>query len=443
MKKSKNPIIRRLKIKFVSIMMLIVVLFLLSIFGVQYFSQKKDFQQERERALNNSLRDSYFFTESIIYDDLEEFGLPGDINGNESDAGKKLGKAFGKGDRTATLVVVLTKDGSLIIKKNNIFYLSDEDIEQIVKATYGIEESTVYVSDFELAFKVEESDTGNKLIAFADISTENSILKRTLENAGWISATVIIVMFIIALLLSKWVTDPVEKAWNDQKRFIADASHELKTPLTVIMSSTDMAIKSLKKDEDKNSRNLRRLDNVRFEAERMKELVLELLEVARGDLESKKEKEEIAISEMIEDTVLSWEASFYENKKNIQADIEKDLKIKGDISKIRRLVDILIDNALKYSREKTDILVELKKYKAVGKKEGILIKVEDKGEPISEKDLDHLFDRFYRADASREEIPGYGLGLSIAESTVRSHGGKIWAETDGKDTNRFFVYLPS
>ena len=274
-------------------------------------------------------------------------------------------------------------------------------------------------------------------IAYVDESDSQSTLSGLIRKSIFISLGVIMVMFILSLILSKRVLKPVEKAWDDQKRFVADASHELKTPLAVIMSNIDMVVKS----EDKNSeKNRGRLDNIKTESERMKELVSELLEIARGDVGEKELiKEDVNLSELYEDELLVWDPTFYEEGKTLETEIEEDIHVIGDITKLRRLLVILVDNALKYSKENSTIKVSLKKEYTKKDRSGVTLRVSNKGVALSEEECTKIFERFYRADKSREIVSGYGLGLSIAVATAEEHSATITAESDGIDTNTFVV----
>ena len=432
MKKSKNPVINKLKWKFILIMMIIVVLFLASIFVFQYLIQKKALEAENWAALTKSIEDfENPFNRNM--GDGERKGRDGIIGPFEE---KK-----GMGRRVATIVVSVDSSGVITKERNDIFYVSNSDITELVANYLSDGEEFQHLSDYDFICMKKELDNGETILSFADISNDMKALNSILINALKIGFGVFTVMFIVAIFLSKWVTSPVEKAWNDQKRFIADASHELKTPLTVIMSGTDMVRRSLKKDEEKNRRDLKRLDNIHFESERMKELIGELIEVARGDMDQKTVFEEVSLSEVAEDSVLSWEAIYFEDDKKLTAEIDEGLIIKGDGTKIRRLMDILIDNAKKYSFEKSEVILSLKKGKYKGRKEGIIFSVTDHGTPLSEEEISHLFERFYRADKTREVTNGYGLGLTIAESIAKEHKARIWAESDGKEVNRFSVFF--
>lgn len=435
MKKSKNPVINKLKMKFILIMMIIVVLFLGAIFTFQYLIQKKAMETENWSALSKAIED-FEFPFNMKPDEGER------IERDRKEREIPFGQSKGMGRRVATIVVSVDSSGVITKVKNDIFYVSNSDITSLVKNYLSDEKEYQHLSDYDFICMKKELDNGEILISFADISNDIKALNHILINALKIGLVVFVVMLIVAVFLSKWVTYPVEKAWNDQKRFIADASHELKTPLTVIMSGTDMVRRSLKKDEEKNRRDLKRLDNIHFESERMKELIGELIEVARGDMDQKTVFEEVSLTEVAEDAVLSWEAIYFEDKKTLTASVEEGLLIKGDRTKLRRLMDILIDNAKKYSYEKSEVTLNLKKWKYKGIKEGILLSVTDHGAPLSEEEISHLFERFYRADKTREATNGYGLGLTIAEGIAKEHKARIWAESDGKDLNKFYVFFP-
>ena len=480
-KKRSNPLIRKLRIKFISMMMGVVVLFLLVIFGAQYFSSKRSMESDSQAALNNALN-----TASFPWDlpDPEPTpfpngnNLPGITNNTELQegsfgnngitvdgqrgrgwndrSGNRMADFANRQDRVAILIAYYETDGSVTIRRNDIFFIgTEEDVKEIVTAAVAKEESSGSLESHNLRYTKKTMPNGSVAVAFADISNEMSMLQSTLIRSIWISLGVIVVLFLLSLWFSRLATRPVERAWDDQKRFVADASHELKTPLTVIMSNTDMVTRSLDKmltDQSlgieadspaagKLKRNLHRMENVSEESNRMKELIGELLDVARGDLEQHPENfREISFSEVVEDSLLSWESVYYEAGKTLTGRIDPDLTVTGDRTLLRRLTGILIDNALKYSSDASEVLVRLCREKIHGKKQ-LHLSVENAGTPLTPEEISHLFDRFYRADSSREQIAGYGLGLSIAESITESHRGSIWAEAKDHG-NCFHVTLP-
>ena len=455
----RNPVIRKLRIEFIAVMMAIVVVFLVVIFGVQYFSSLRSFENETRETLENALNSI-----SRMRNNPDDFIPSGPNNAPPISEGDPMQGEFGrhKGNladfrdrmsRTAVLVAVIDSSDSITVIQNNIFFINTDDVDGLIRTATSASRDSGEISDHSLKYMKRTLSDGSTAVALVDMSVEQSLLRSELVRSLWISASVIIAMFLLSLFLSRMTIRPVEKAWEDQRRFVADASHELKTPLTVIMSNTDMVERSLNgileseaPDSDQRSisegklkRNLHRMENVREESIRMKELIGELLEVARGDVGSDTSSfQEISFSEITGDALLSWESVFYENSRKLTGEIEDGLTVNGDRTTLRRLVEILIDNALKYSSEHSETVIRLKKEKS-GKL--LHLTVTDEGVPLTQEEISHLFDRFYRADSSREKISGYGLGLSIASSITEAHGGKIWATSDEK-TNSFHVTLP-
>ena len=235
------------------------------------------------------------------------------------------------------------------------------------------------------------------------------------------------IFFVISIFLANWAVKPVEEAWNKQKQFIADASHELKTPLTVITTNAEL-IKSEADNADKNKFT----DNILVMSRQMRGLVESMLEIARLDNGNiKKEFAVFDLSETISDAALPFEALFFEKEQNFTTDIEEGIKINGNAEQVKQVVDILLDNANKYASVKSDVKLILKKQ---GRNQ-CRLSVTNDGENIPEEELKNIFKRFYRGDKTRQMNNSYGLGLSIAESIVKEHSGKIFAESkNGKNT---------
>ena len=457
--------LKKLRREFIIVMMSIVIIFLMAIFSVFCISYRREQVKSSENAIRIAMDQSAINNWTQF-----GFGQNGMFEGKDI-PGRRMMDQFGDmTTRTPVLVVKIDEQQNITAVRNDMFYMGQSYIEEVVAATsykdcenyepgfpmIGMPEDngnvenntdgafsfdelnenkirTYKLDDYHLRYAVHTEDN-IYYIAYIDESENDSRMTTILRNSILISLGVIIIMFIISLFLSKRVLKPVEKAWDDQRRFVADASHELKTPLAVIISNSDM----MNKSQDKNSeKNKRRLENIRIESGRMKELVNELLEVARGDMGARElVREDVNLSELAEDEILVWEPIYYESGKNIESDIAEDIHITGDGTKLRRLVGILVDNALKYSSEGSSVNVGLSK-----SEDGIVIKVENKGKALTDEECKKIFERFYRVDSSRETIPGYGLGLSIAVSIVNEHGGSIEALSDGIDTNTFKAIL--
>ncbi len=269
-------------------------------------------------------------------------------------------------------------------------------------------------------------------IAFVDISMEKNTLDDMARSFLQIGGVVVVILLGISALLAWWATKPVETALRQQRQFLSDASHELKTPLTVILSNAELLSGAALEP-----RPARWADNIHSEAGQMKTLVEEMLTLARADNMPRTAVHTAqSLTDIVTDTVLSFEPVAFEAGKTLTSQIADGVEVEGDGDKLRRLAGVLLDNAVKYADEGTTVEVTLEKADRRAR-----LTVINRCAPIPPEQLRRLFERFYRADASRGEKSGFGLGLPIAASIVEEHKGTIKAESDALST-RFIVTLP-
>ena len=306
-----------------------------------------------------------------------------------------------------------------------------EALEAILNACAREEASEGVLEEYGLRYLRQNVGIYQKM-AFVDMSMENRILREMLVPYAVIALAALAVLLGISILLSRWAVRPVDRAWRQQRQFLSDASHELKTPLTVILSNAEL-LEAAPLEE----RPARWADNIRSEAVQMKFLVEEMLTLARADNMARTgEQVPVNLSDIATDAVLAFEPVAFEAGKSLAYDIEENITVTGDAERLRRLVSILLDNAIKYGAEGGVITASLRRADRQVK-----LAVANPGEPIPPEQLPHLFERFYRSDASRGEKSGFGLGLAIADTIVGEHRGSIRAESDVVST-RFTVTLP-
>jgi signal transduction histidine kinase len=330
--------------------------------------------------------------------------------------------------------VSVWRTGQAAVTSSQFYELEEEAVTAIVEDCLAQEENSGVLEDYDLRY-LRKSELMGWELAFVDISQERSTLANAVRTTLIISLVTLAAFFLISIRLSRWAVGPVEQSWKQQRQFVADASHELKTPLTVILSNVEMLQRYGEVTEQKD---LQRLDNLHSSALQMKDLVEELLLLARSDSnsEQKAPHQQLNFSDLVEDTALQFDAVIFESGRNLYSVITPELYVSGEEGKLRRLVEILLDNARKYSTPGGEIVLSLQ---PEGNKR-LRLQVTNAGEAIPPAQLERIFERFYRADQARSS-EGFGLGLPIARTIVEEHGGKIWAESTPGE-NRFCVTLP-
>ena len=215
-------------------------------------------------------------------------------------------------------------------------------------------------------------------------------------------------------IISRWLTQPIEDMISSEKKFISNASHELKTPLAVIRANTQLLQKEISADN-------KHLEYIHQETERMIVLVNKMLTLVRLDTaQNQAQPKRFRVDEALYDIIYPMESVAYEKKICMTADIQEEMYIDGIEDQIQNLLSILLNNAISYTPEYGEIVI-----RAYIQAKKFYLKVANSGDPIPEEIRDRLFERFFRADEAREDNGHYGLGLSIASSIAANHGGRI------------------
>ena len=287
------------------------------------------------------------------------------------------------------------------------------------------------LKQYDLRYCFAHSPDGEELV-LSDISFEREMLLNLVRDCLIVGAISLLLFFAISLLLSKWAIRPVEKAWIQQRQFVADASHELKTPLTVILTNAELLQRPQYGEEQKGTFTR----NILTVSHQMKGLVEKLLELARVDAGAVKlSKVPLDLTGIISEAMLSFEVMFFEKGLSVTSDLAENVQVLGSEDHLRQMVEILLDNALKYSLP-GETTVSL-----TGHGHHAVLRVSNPGQALSEEELRNIFKRFYRADSARSMNGSYGLGLPIAQGIVQEHGGKIKAQS-AKEMTTFTVTIP-
>ena len=324
------------------------------------------------------------------------------------------------------------ENGALTAWEGGYYDLSDESqLQELIDLVRSKGSETGVIEKYHLRFLVHETPKDTAFV-FADMSGETAAMKHLLRSCILIGLAGIALFLLVSILLARWAVRPVARAWEQQRQFVGDASHELKTPLTVILTGTEL-LQSGNCTPDEQSRFL---TSIRIMAEQMRGLVDELLSLTRADHTGTAVSRQIFdLSKCVSDAILPFEPVYYEQALSIEQSIEENIRVRGDEAQLRQVVEIFLDNAQKYCTPLTCTRVSL-----LRQGRSALLTVENSGEELSKEDLKNVFRRFYRLDRARSMNHSYGLGLAIAKQIVESHRGKIWAESrDG--INRFCVQL--
>lgn len=399
--------LKKLRLKFILINMIIVTIILSVIFSLLYFSSSRNLEWESTQTMEKLIV-------SPINTDLPKHP-PNDI-------------------RLPYLSVSMNQKGEIIEADSNYFDLSDQDrLMSILALVDDSKSERGVLHDYKLRYLRSETPREVRVV-LADMSREQSMLHNLIQTFLIIGSAAFLLFLVISVFLARWAVKPVESAWQKQKQFVADASHELKTPLTVIMTDAELLHSPDCLEGDRGLLT----ESILTMSSQMRGLVENLLDLARIDNGSEKEDfSVVSFSDIVSDVTMTMEPLFFEKELPLRYEIEPDIRINGIPAHLNQLVCIFMDNAGKYVSPGGETVVRLSR---CAHKRCRLV-VSNQGNPISDEDIKNIFKRFYRADKARTMNHSYGLGLSIAQNIAEEHRGKIWAKSEG-GYNSFFVELP-
>ena len=277
-----------------------------------------------------------------------------------------------------------------------------------------------------------EKRNGKTYVAVVDTAVEDRLLTAATKALALFAAGTWAALLLLVWLLSGWAVRPMAKAWDMQRQFVADASHDLKTPLTVILSNSEL----LKQQSE--AADTPEVDRIEAAGRRMKDLVQKMLTLARmEDDPNRGAWESMDLSDMVMEGALAFEATAFEKGLTIDENVKSGLVVKGNRAQVQSVLECLLDNACKYADPGSSVTVSLEK---AGKRAKLT--VHNTGSYIPPADLPHVFERFYRADKSRTASDSSGLGLAIVQSVVESMGGTVSVESSESAGTAFTVFLP-
>lgn len=399
--------IKKLRFKFVMINMSIVTVMLCIILGLVFYFTRANLEAESINMMQNIAN--------------QPFRL-------------RIPNALGEDVRLPYFTIQLGLRGELVATGGGYYDLSDDAfLASLIDVAFASPKSFGVIEEYNLRYYRVDTPL-NHCLVFADISSERTTLDNLMKSCFFIGGLGFLLFLVISILLSKWAVKPVDLAWKQQRQFVADASHELKTPLTVIMTNVEL-MQSPEYDEENKQKFLTSIATM---SRQMRDLIEQMLVLAKADLTNSKENfGAVDFSKLVSDSLLPFEPIFFERGLTLTVQVDENIKVTGIEAQLRHVLDILLDNAQKYSKKTGSTWVKLRTHR----KGHCLLEVANEGENISPEEIKNIFKRFYRIDQARSRTGSFGLGLSIAESIVTQHHGKIWAKSEN-GINFFYVELP-
>ena len=331
--------------------------------------------------------------------------------------------------RTRYFVCSVDPSGSRKTDVTHIASVNKAEAEQYVERIIA-GGKTAGELDTMYRYKVYDRD-GGKMYVLLLIGAEKESIIDLLIGSAAVAVVMLALVFAAAIIFSGRAVRPFAENIEKQKRFITDAGHEIKTPVAIISANADVLLMSGTDNEW--------VRNIKHQTHRLTDLTNDLVALSKLDEEDVRQTmTDLDLSEMTDDAVLQFSTLAECKGKTINSEVASGIKIRGNEANITKMLFILLDNAVKYSAEESDITVSLSK--SGGK---AILSVSNNCTDLKADDVKHLFDRFYRADSSRDrKTGGNGIGLSLCKAIVESHGGKITAVSKDLKTITFKAELP-
>ena len=346
------------------------------------------------------------------------------------------GKRGGSDPTIPVAVFSVGDDGALTaVERRTTASIADDVLAQAAEALADQPEGFGSLDNLGLFYeKRTAGDTA--YLAFVDMSAASGwqSLAFTLTGVGVVALAA---FFVISMFFSRWALRPVDQAWRRQRQFVADASHDLKTPLTVILANTSILLEHPERSIASESQWV---ESTQHEAEQMQSLVGDLLLLAQVDEGSATPAmERLDLADLVEGELLQFESVAFERSVDLSSELDENVAVSGNAMRLRKLVGTLLDNACKYADDDGSVNVTLRQ-----SARRVELAVHNTGFAIAPEDLPHVFDRFYRADKARtRDDSGHGLGLAIAHAIAEEHGGTLDVASDDAHGTTFTLTLPT
>jgi signal transduction histidine kinase len=438
---------RKLKWRFVLLIMSMLVLVFAGIFGAIYGLTANSMNRQSQFALEKIMR----APPRTVPDSRETFGsliVETDQNGTIMSVLSHL--EVDEPSLEAAVDKILKKEGSMALSSGADQALdqgldkapdkvTDKVPDKLSNPDSGRAFGRVKIGEKAYDYLVERTPAGYKLVLL-DRTPLHDSLNALLMVFLWVGGASLLVLFGVSVYFASRAVRPIQEAFEKQRQFLADASHELRTPLTVIQ--TQLALLESQSDLPRGTGEggaTQWIHGIKQETTHMAALITDMLDLAKLEHVAVPVQSEVSLKALLEKVLLTYEAIFYEHGVELSVVLKEMGKVKGDPEGLRRILVILLDNAVKYTPEGGQVTVTLtrEKHKAI-------LQVRNTGEGIPADRLEAIFDRFVRLDASRtKSTGGYGLGLAIARAISEQHGGRLSAASTPGEWTEMTLVLPA
>ena len=444
--------IRKLRRKFIIAAIIAVIIVLLILIGAINILNYRGLVTEADRTLQIlSDNDGSFPMQMFREQDRPDFGMPPDMEAPPEDKerdtlkddertiledeGRGGALASGRGGKELAyqsryFAAWFAEDATLSrLNLDNLASLTEEEAAALAETVYGGGKTRGFADGYRYC---RTSGDGETVLLFLNCDRELATFRSFLYASIGISLAGTLAVFFLLLLFSGRIVRPIAESYEKQKRFITDAGHELKTPITIIQADADV----LQSELDEENEWVR---DIRKQTQRLTELTADLVYLSKMEEENPSvQMQELSLSELAEETAQSFKALALSKGKTFHASVAPDLNVTGDEKALAKLVSILLDNAIKYSPEGGTVDLALNQ---VGRNARLVVK--NSTPPMEKGNADRLLERFARGDDSRHsESGGFGLGLAIAKAVTEAHKGKIHAASEDGVSLTVAVELP-
>ena len=435
-----NPLFRKLRDRFLIVNLVTIVVIMLVAFAAIYTITYRQVQGEIGMDL---MRTTNMYRDGGGGGEPQGDNVHGNLPGGAADdaAGDKgggFGGEIGEPPQRSVSFMLRTDSAGTLTETESRFSMTDEFYAEALRlaAADGGDRGEFTLDDSRWTFSRVQTGSG-AMYVFIDTTARQAILKTLIYTFTAVGLAMLVVLFFFSRFFANRSIAPVREAFEKQKQFIGDASHELKTPLAVINTNADVLLAN--RDESIRSQE-KWLLYIKSETERMAKLTGDLLYLTEmDDSRMRMVHSRFDLSEAVENVMLTMEAVIFEKDLSLDYEIEPDLHLVGSREQVVQVTMILLDNAIKYANTRGSVTLSLKR----GQGE-IALSVGNTGEGIPAEHLPRIFDRFYRTDQSRTRSQGgHGLGLAIAKSIVEQHKGRLSAASVPGEITTFTAEFPA